>query len=174
MKKLMFLVWLLPFFAKSQDVLILKSGEELKGKVIEVGTEEIKYKKSESSPLYSIKKCDVTMIKYEDGSKDIFNVNYMALGDASFLNGDNASAINYYIKELEINPSSVYNDLECTFVVQQYVDKNDFDTAIYFIRQCMSMKLSPGCANYNILGALYYKKGDKDQAQYYWDLYKQK
>jgi hypothetical protein len=61
----------------SQDVLVKKTGDEIKAKVIEVGVSEIKYKKFESptGPTYSILKSDVFMIKYEDGNKDIFSGN---------------------------------------------------------------------------------------------------
>lgn len=60
----------------SQDVIIKKNGDEIKAKVTEVGTTEIKYKKFENletSPVYSILKSDVFMIKYADGTKDVFN-----------------------------------------------------------------------------------------------------
>lgn len=61
----------------SQDILIKKTGDEIKTKVIEVGVSEIKYKKFESptGPTYSILKSDVFMIKYEDGNKDVFSGN---------------------------------------------------------------------------------------------------
>jgi hypothetical protein len=60
----------------AQDFIIKKNGDELKVKVTEVGTTEIKYKKFdnlETSPVYSILKSEVFMIKYADGSKDVFN-----------------------------------------------------------------------------------------------------
>ena len=59
----------------SQDVIIQKSGNEFQGKVIEVGVTEIKYRKIDNpdGPLYSIMRTDVAMIRYENGTKDIFN-----------------------------------------------------------------------------------------------------
>ena len=52
-----------------------KNGDEIKSKVTEVGTSEVKYRKFESptGPIYVIKKADVFMIKYEDGTKDVFS-----------------------------------------------------------------------------------------------------
>ncbi len=52
-----------------------KNGDEIKSKVIEVGTSEVKYRKFESptGPIYVIKKLDIFMIKYEDGTKDVFS-----------------------------------------------------------------------------------------------------
>lgn len=55
----------------SQDNIILKTGDEIKGSVIKVGTSEIEYKKDSLSPIYAIKKADVFMIKYANGTKDV-------------------------------------------------------------------------------------------------------
>ncbi|MBO7572352.1 MAG: hypothetical protein J6T48_09395 [Bacteroidales bacterium] len=67
------MVCLLPFFAVAQDVITLKSGDEIQAKVTEVGQSEIKYKRFDNpdGPVYSIGKGEVFMIKYENGSKDI-------------------------------------------------------------------------------------------------------
>ncbi len=62
------------FIAFSQDNLILKSGEEHQVKIIEIGLTEITYKKFDnlSGPNFLISKKDVFMIKYENGTKDLF------------------------------------------------------------------------------------------------------
>jgi hypothetical protein len=76
MKKMFFLFMCLfslsPIFA--QDNIILKNGDELKSKILEVATTEIKYSKFDNptGPIYTILKSDVFMIKYENGSKDTF------------------------------------------------------------------------------------------------------
>jgi len=59
----------------AQDFITKTNGEDIKAKVIEVGTTEIRYKKYEfpDGPLYVILKSEVLMIRYENGSKDIFN-----------------------------------------------------------------------------------------------------
>lgn len=66
---------LLGFAVKSQDLIILKNGEEIQSIVKEVGVDLIKYQKFDnpSGPLYNIEKSKVFMIKYQNGSKDIFN-----------------------------------------------------------------------------------------------------
>lgn len=60
----------------SQDVIILKNGDEIQSKVMEVSTDIIKYKKwdNQDGPIYSSNKLDVFMIKYQNGRKDVFNV----------------------------------------------------------------------------------------------------
>ena len=59
----------------AQDVITKKSGEDIKAKVLEVTTTEIKFKKSEmpDSPIFSLLKSDVLIVRYENGTKDIFN-----------------------------------------------------------------------------------------------------
>ncbi|MEO5569693.1 MAG: hypothetical protein ABIT08_02600 [Bacteroidia bacterium] len=63
------------FAYSQQDVIIMKTGDEIKSKVLEVGSNEIKYKKADNidGPAYSVAKSDVFMIKYENGTKDVFN-----------------------------------------------------------------------------------------------------
>lgn len=58
----------------SQDVIIKTNGEEIKAKVIEVQQTEVKYKQHDNldGPLFSITKSEVFLIKYENGSKDVF------------------------------------------------------------------------------------------------------
>ena len=73
----------------SQDLILKKNGEEIKSKIIEVGTLEIKYKKFENptGPTYSILKADVFMIKYENGTKDVFN-NENPINNSTILTSD--------------------------------------------------------------------------------------
>lgn len=60
--------------AYAQDIIVKKNGEEIRSKVEQVLDAEIKYRKAENStgPLYSVKKSDVFMIRYENGTKDVF------------------------------------------------------------------------------------------------------
>jgi hypothetical protein len=61
-------------FAHGQDVIVRKNGEEIKARVEQILDTEIKYRKADNltGPIYSIKKADVFMIKYENGTKDVF------------------------------------------------------------------------------------------------------
>jgi len=58
----------------SQDIIVLKTGDEIEAKITEVGLDNVKYKKYENinGPVYVILKNDIFMIKYENGSKDVF------------------------------------------------------------------------------------------------------
>lgn len=57
------------------DLIIMKDGSEVKAKVTEITSTEIKYKKCENlnGPVISIMKSQVFMIKYPNGTKDIIN-----------------------------------------------------------------------------------------------------
>jgi hypothetical protein len=59
----------------SQDYLTKFNGDELKVKVLEVTHNEVKYKKFDNleGPIFTIMKSELFMIKYQNGSKDIFN-----------------------------------------------------------------------------------------------------
>lgn len=61
--------------AISQDILVLKNGEEIECKTEEINSDNIKYRKFQNSsgPLYTIDIFKVFMIKYENGTKDLFN-----------------------------------------------------------------------------------------------------
>jgi hypothetical protein len=58
----------------SQDVITQKSGEDIQAKILEVNQTEIKYKKfdNQNGPTFTLLKSDVLMIRYENGTKDIF------------------------------------------------------------------------------------------------------
>jgi TM2 domain-containing membrane protein YozV len=59
----------------AQDIIILKNGNDIQAIVLEVGTDDVKYKKfdNQNGPNYTLKKSDIFMIRYENGSKDVFN-----------------------------------------------------------------------------------------------------
>ena len=59
----------------SQDVLTKKSGDDILAKVLEVTSTEVKYKKfdNQSGPIFTILKSELLMVRYENGTKDLFN-----------------------------------------------------------------------------------------------------
>ena len=78
MKKLIFILFFLTgiaFSIHAQDVITLKSGDEIKAKVLDIDLTMIKYKKfdNQAGPSYTIEKNKVFMIRYENGTKDVFN-----------------------------------------------------------------------------------------------------
>lgn len=58
----------------SQDMITMKGGEDIVAKVLEITLTEVKYKKFDfqDGPTYTILKSNTLMIRYHNGSKDIF------------------------------------------------------------------------------------------------------
>lgn len=55
------------------DFIVCKNGDEIEAKVLEIGENEIKYKRCDNTdgPTISIRSSEVLMIKYPNGTKDI-------------------------------------------------------------------------------------------------------
>ena len=73
LRKLILIVLLLTgYSATAQDLIIKMDKKEVKAKVLEVAEDVIKYKKFEKldGPTYSIKREEVFMIIYKDGTKE--------------------------------------------------------------------------------------------------------
>ena len=60
----------------AQDTIIKNNGDQIRGKVTDINSSEIKYKKADfiDGPTYTINKSDVNMIKYSNGVRDHFEV----------------------------------------------------------------------------------------------------
>ena len=72
-----FLFLISGFSAYAQDVIMKKNGEEFNAKVLGITTEVVKYKRSDNpdGPLISILKSEVFMIKFANGTKEVFGLN---------------------------------------------------------------------------------------------------
>jgi hypothetical protein len=77
MKNLIIFCISFPVTFFSQDIIFKKDAEEIQAKVIEIGVNDIKYKKfsNPNGPTYVVSKNDLFLIKYENGEKDVFNKN---------------------------------------------------------------------------------------------------
>ena len=113
MKKITFLLllWIsvyLPSFC--QDILVLKNGEEIKVKFSEVLPDMVKYKKwdNQNGPLYSEPKGNIFMIKYQNGSKDVFANQGASNPNAAPVSSEEAMK-NEAVKKLE---ASIVSDLK--------------------------------------------------------------
>src|SRR5688500_6670041 len=75
MKYLFILLSFLAIEVKAQDLIILKNGDEVLAKVFEVTPSEIKYRRFDNpdGPLYTMEKSEVFLVKYENGTKDVFD-----------------------------------------------------------------------------------------------------
>lgn len=79
MKKLFLLLMALSCVTilNAQDIITMRDGTEVQAKILEVNPTEIKYKKynNPDGPVFSVKKNEVLIVKYENGEKDIFTDN---------------------------------------------------------------------------------------------------
>lgn len=59
----------------SQDLITLKNSEDIKAKVIEVTPTELKFKRFDNidGPLFTLLKSEILIVRYENGTKDVFN-----------------------------------------------------------------------------------------------------
>jgi len=76
MKHLLVLLLLLcSAVANAQDVIVKKDGTTILSKVLEVGQNEIKYKRHDNldGPTYTIQKSELQAINYQNGAKDTFS-----------------------------------------------------------------------------------------------------
>ena len=62
---------------QAQDIIMLRTGDEIQAKVLEVGNQIIQYKMFDNhdSTIYNMQKSDIFLIKYENGTKDVFLTN---------------------------------------------------------------------------------------------------
>jgi len=60
--------------AWAQDIITLRNGDDIEALVQEIGTDDVKYKKFENpnGPNYTLKKSEIFLIRYANGSKDVF------------------------------------------------------------------------------------------------------
>ena len=68
------LVFSAQLYVFSQDLMILRNGDELKVKVTQVGVEDVSYKRFDNlqGPSYTVKKWDIYKIKFDNGTEEIF------------------------------------------------------------------------------------------------------
>jgi len=79
MKKLIYLVLLFSLIgvagAQAQDKIYKKDGGVIEAKIIEIGSQEVKYKvfANLNGPIYTVNKSDLLNIKYENGTVEDFS-----------------------------------------------------------------------------------------------------
>ncbi|MBK6566905.1 MAG: hypothetical protein IPG18_17315 [Saprospiraceae bacterium] len=95
---------------QSQDIIVFKNGDELESKVTEVLPDAIKYKKWDNidGPMYSAFKSEVFMIKYKNGTKDIFNTSQLQPSSSDNSNNDKVPTV----RKSDLIKDSLKNEFE--------------------------------------------------------------
>ena len=93
--KFLFIYFAIPLSGFAQDIIFTSANEDIKVKVIEINQTDIKYKKFDNinGPTFSINKSDVLFIRYENGTKDVFNESKTSATQSS--NSSNSKEVNY-------------------------------------------------------------------------------
>lgn len=143
--------------ANSQDIIIKKNGDEIKAKVLEVSAIEVKYKRFESqqAATYVLEKSEIFMVKYEDGSKDIFNSDQVT----NTVMTANSSGSNEPVSENTIRAHkicnkaiSLFNDGRYLAAIEKYQEAIQIDpnnAAIYFNYATSLVSLDKNKFKYN-------------------------
>jgi len=73
MNKIVLTVAILAYSIFAADTLYLKDGQEIKdASIVEVGINDVKYKIGKKDVLYTVRKSDIAIIFYSDGTKETF------------------------------------------------------------------------------------------------------
>ena len=116
------LILLISLQTYSQDIIVMRNGDELEVKIKEILINEIKYISSTytDGPVYTIPKSDVFMIKYPNGNKELIfqsftkhekNLSSFYLGkqDAKILYNDNKPLWESLIVTSIFSPAGIIN-----------------------------------------------------------------
>tara|TARA_A100001015_G_scaffold313727_1_gene421631 strand:- start:826 stop:1518 length:693 start_codon:yes stop_codon:yes gene_type:complete len=84
----------------SQDVITKKDGIDINAKITEITINEVSYKKFSNlqGPSYTISKNEILMIRYENGEKEIFNLNKNSTSNSVKIDGKNPAKFGTYIE----------------------------------------------------------------------------
>ena len=87
----------------AQDVITLKSGDDIQALVQEVGEVSVKYKKFDNpnGPTYVLSRSNIFMIRYANGSKDVFTDNTASVAPPLVTSQPNTQAQNQQIPPLD-------------------------------------------------------------------------
>jgi len=135
MKKLLILFILVTanYIAKSQDVIIRNDKTEIKSKVTEITDTDVKYKKIErlDGPTYTIKKVDIFMIIYKDGTKEYMdNTNIQVSSTVQNNTNNQYSASLIQNNNLSNNIATSKNDRINDSIELQNIDRYTFSMGV--------------------------------------------
>ena len=102
--KVIIILLLFPSLLFSQDNIILIDGKEISAEILEIDSKEIKYKRTDNleGPIYKKPVSDIFIIKYKNGTKDVFNT--FKTGSASQIDEQKVKKYNYGRFAVRMNP----------------------------------------------------------------------
>ncbi len=99
--------------ANAQDIITKKTGEDIKAKVLEVTTNEVKYKffDEPDGATYTIRQSEIALIRYESGRNEVFNQN------------NNSIAYSHRESVEGLAPGMKYKELKNLYDYKDYVSE---------------------------------------------------
>lgn len=103
-------------FLFAQDLIIMRNGDEVKAKVSEILQDQIKFKKwdNQDGPMYTENKSSIFMIKYQNGTKEVFDQQSKIISNKQNSEVSNVD-IKFQLSQLDVE--------KC---VREFVGKNSF------------------------------------------------
>jgi hypothetical protein len=167
----------------AQDVIVTLKAEKINAKILEVGTDEIKYKKFDyqTGPIFTLKKSEIVSIIYENGSVDVFTASTepaSPTGEVKYFDGDDDdndqdsySRGNYYIKGMAPMGKREYKDFlsrTCPKAYQKFrTGEKLYNAGIVTISVGGAMVLT-GIICMAVGNNQYYWHDDYYYSNYYW------
>jgi hypothetical protein len=168
---ILFILLITASIGSAQDLIVLRNGDEIQVKVLEIKQTEVSYKNwtNIDGPTYTKSKADIFMIKYPNGSKDVFNI---TSNNSSVYNMDVdvIKVASNYFKRVFIDRSNGVVSPVFDFKKTNGVQKEYFRQKIYEIEYEVKISLlKDGCSRVpdGIIDAqecfaIYDKKPDSD------------
>lgn len=113
----LFLAMMCSLMMWADDIIYLKSGEEIHSKINKIGTSVVEYKKVSNleGPVYEINKNDISMIVYSNGEKDILK-NY----NGNIIDFDGEKIISYEGKAITESEYMKLAEKNCAIAYKQF------------------------------------------------------
>jgi hypothetical protein len=125
------------FNSKAQDLIIYKDGSEVYAKINKITDEKIFFKKTSNldGPSYSKYISEVFMVRYQNGTKDIFNVNKNSKNqNGSLINQQDVKSCTHLSSQIVLSNSRyMWQCVDCNYniryakegEVKQYLSNNN-------------------------------------------------
>jgi hypothetical protein len=149
MKKILLgVIILFSKFLFAQDMITKTTGEDIKAKVLEVSTTEIKYYKFDmpNGPIYTILKSDVLIIRYQNGSKDIFQTSEKKLTNEVINNDKGAPVKESSLKEETLNKNKpkekIVHNYKTIYGIKAGVNYSNMETICFNVGGFLEYKFN--------------------------------
>ena len=98
------------FSVFAQDLITKKDGTDIQAKILEITTNEVKYKRFSNleGPTYSILKSDILLVRYENGEVEMFEESQRSV---------------YLNTNFELRPGMLYKDYKDYYNTREYVSQ---------------------------------------------------